>query len=101
MSKRYKAKRRERYTRKKQFSCTHQFKDVYYGSKCVLCGLFYPAGGAPWDEPWNGDDDFEVEDGDSWCGNCSNTGYVNCHCGGDLCVCENQGEMPCPVCGGF
>jgi hypothetical protein len=25
---------------------------------------------------------------------------VPCHCGGDLCVCENYGYAPCPVCGG-
>lgn len=34
-----------------------------------------------------------------YCDRCSNTGYIACHCGGDLCVCMNQGEMPCPKCG--
>lgn len=35
-----------------------------------------------------------------YCFECNNTGTVNCECGGDLCVCMNNGEMPCPVCGG-
>lgn len=35
-----------------------------------------------------------------WCSTCHNTGWVNCYCGGDLCVCENNGEEPCPMCGG-
>lgn len=28
----------------------HDFKEVYYGSECVRCGLLYPHGTAPWDE---------------------------------------------------
>jgi len=36
-----------------------------------------------------------------WCDKCQNTGYVDCLCGGDLCVCENNGEMPCPFCDGI
>jgi len=35
-----------------------------------------------------------------WCETCHNTGYVNCYCGGDLCICENNGEEECPSCGG-
>lgn len=35
-----------------------------------------------------------------WCSTCQNTGYVDCYCGGDICVCENNGEEPCPACGG-
>ncbi len=34
-----------------------------------------------------------------WCDRCGNLGVIICHCGGDLCVCENQGEYPCPDCG--
>lgn len=30
---------------------THDFHDVYYGTTCRKCQLFFPAGGAPWDEP--------------------------------------------------
>jgi len=36
----------------------------------------------------------------TWCDTCQNTGSVDCYCGGDLCVCENHGEMLCPSCGG-
>ena len=51
-------------------------------------------------------DDFALEEYDeeemaassSWCDHCHNTGYLNCHCGGDLCVCELNGEYPCPYC---
>ena len=35
-----------------------------------------------------------------WCDTCQNTGRVDGYCGGDLCVCENQGEMECPRCDG-
>lgn len=34
------------------------------------------------------------------CPHCHATGEVNCHCGGDLCICENYGDAPCPVCQG-
>lgn len=37
---------------------------------------------------------------DGYCDTCQNTGYVDCHCGGDLCVC-GAGEIECPVCGGM
>lgn len=33
------------------------------------------------------------------CPKCDGVGSVDCHCGGDLCVCENYGEIPCPMCG--
>lgn len=29
---------------------------------------------------------------------CGGTGYLNCYCGGDLCVCGNFGEVECPGC---
>ena len=32
------------------------------------------------------------------CPQCDGHGDVDCHCGGDLCVCENQGRAPCPLC---
>ena len=35
-----------------------------------------------------------------YCDRCQNTGTVDCHCGGDLCVCENYGEKECPCCHG-
>ncbi|HRE42774.1 MAG TPA: hypothetical protein PKY87_02260 [Terricaulis sp.] len=35
-----------------------------------------------------------------YCHCCNNDGVVNCYCGGDLCVCENYGEMDCPRCYG-
>ena len=35
-----------------------------------------------------------------YCAECNNTGWIDCHCGGDLCVCENNGEEICPYCGG-
>lgn len=37
-----------------------------------------------------------------YCATCNNTGEIDCYCGGDLCVCENNGVEPCPDCdGGF
>lgn len=40
----------------------------------------------------------EGDDDEGWCDTCQNTGSVDCHCGGDLCVCDNGGEFPCPNC---
>ncbi|URI15927.1 hypothetical protein [Brevundimonas albigilva] len=34
------------------------------------------------------------------CPRCLGDGTVDCHCGGDLCVCDNYGERDCPVCHG-
>ena len=45
-------------------------------------------------------DDFDYEDGLVNCPHCGGFGHVECHCGGDLCVCDNYGEAPCYVCGG-
>lgn len=42
----------------------------------------------------------EVPDGQELCPRCDGSGGVACHCGGDLCFCENQGDRPCPLCGG-
>jgi hypothetical protein len=46
--------------------------------------------------------DFEpdIPDGYVLCPRCDGHQEVPCHCGGDLCVCENYGEKPCPLCGG-
>lgn len=44
----------------------------------------------------NDDSDFEESDEREYCATCGNTGYVDCHCGGDLCVCRWNGERPCP-----
>ncbi|MGX1693184.1 hypothetical protein [Brevundimonas naejangsanensis] len=45
--------------------------------------------------------DFDYGDDDSvTCPRCSGGGTVDCHCGGDLCVCENYGERDCPTCHG-
>lgn len=44
---------------------------------------------------WDFDD---IEDQDNWCERCHNTGELDCHCGGDLCVCTNYGTYPCPDC---
>ena len=32
-----------------------------------------------------------------YCVTCQNTGEIDCHCGGDLCVCGAY-ELPCPDC---
>jgi len=42
------------------------------------------------------DDDFEADD--VYCFECNNMGIIPCECGGDICVCMNNGEMPCPYC---
>lgn len=34
------------------------------------------------------------------CPRCSGWGEIDCHCGGDLCVCQNYGCAPCPLCHG-
>lgn len=61
---------------------------------------FLPADHPDDKPPYQFDDD-AAEDmfGDDWCPTCHNTGYIECYCGGDNCVCGNNGEMPCPRCG--
>lgn len=34
------------------------------------------------------------------CPHCMGAGDVPCHCGGDLCICDNDGYEMCPVCFG-
>lgn len=41
-----------------------------------------------------------IPDGHVLCPRCDGHQVVNCHCGGDLCICDNHGEEPCPFCGG-
>lgn len=64
---------------------------------------------APESDPTNG-----VEVVRCWCGvegpydelhddavfdqDCGGSGVLYCECGGDLCVCHNHGEVPCPGC---
>lgn len=40
----------------------------------------------------------EFDDEPEWCDTCDNLGVVNCLCGGDICVCRNNGEKECPDC---
>jgi len=44
--------------------------------------------------------DYEYDDLDEGviCPRCMGDGSVSCHCGGDLCVCDNYGERDCPTC---
>lgn len=44
------------------------------------------------------DDEDDFDPLNEWCETCHNTRWIDCHCGGDLCICENNGEMPCPDC---
>jgi hypothetical protein len=44
-------------------------------------------------------DDGSYDDGpDDYCEHCQNTGEIDCNCGGDLCVCTNNGTRPCVHC---
>lgn len=56
-----------------------------------------------WDGPWDGNNEDYIDDddddfGEKWCAECNNMGIIECDCGGDLCVCENNGEIECPAC---
>jgi hypothetical protein len=73
MSKRYKAKRRARYYRRRYGD------DSCVGPDRCWCGVENPYY-APQTE------------------NCGGTGSVDCRCGGDLCVCHNHGEVECFGC---
>jgi hypothetical protein len=41
--------------------------------------------------------DAEIDDRE-YCMTCNNLGIIPCECGGDICVCMNNGEMLCPEC---
>lgn len=43
-------------------------------------------------------EEFEPSDPEEWCEHCQGTGEIDCYCGGDLCVCSNNGTEPCPYC---
>ena len=46
-------------------------------------------------------DEFDFDDDDpAICPKCMGQCSVDCYCGGDLCVCDNYGEMDCPLCHG-
>lgn len=46
------------------------------------------------------DDEFEHDQwGEPLCEFCEGWGYTDCFCGGDLCVCLEGPEIPCPRCG--
>ena len=76
MSKRYKLKRRERYYRRApDFTITDEDNPPCW------CGV---------------ENHYYAEVG----GNCGGTGMLDCHCGGDLCVCHNHGEVECFGCPG-
>lgn len=65
----------------------------------------------PVEEPIPTDDD-ESDGITCWCGahgtyeelfspvreRCGGLGIIDCHCGGDLCVCHNHGEVECFGC---
>lgn len=63
--------------------------------KSVHCCPAGDSGGAMSDEieDWDG-----CEDEPEYCFECNNMGIIPCECGGDICVCLNNGEMPCPYC---
>jgi len=42
----------------------------------------------------------ERDAGPGWCDMCQNTGWIECMCGGDTCLCANNGVVVCPYCGG-
>lgn len=55
--------------------------------------------GIGYDEECEDCEDEEEDDCDGeYCFTCNNIGIVPCECGGDICVCLNNGEMPCPDC---
>lgn len=41
----------------------------------------------------------ELFDGAVYAESCGGSGYLDCHCGGDQCVCHHHGqEVECPGC---
>lgn len=46
------------------------------------------------------DDQEPLEDEQEPCIQCNGDGWKLCRCGGDICICDNGGEMDCPACNG-
>ena len=44
------------------------------------------------------DEGESIDDDREYCFECNNLGFIPCQCGGDICVCEDAGGMPCPFC---
>lgn len=40
----------------------------------------------------------DCDDEFPFCDRCQNMGTIDCFCGGDMCICEWNGERPCPYC---
>src|SRR5689334_12172354 len=38
-------------------ACKCEWQEEYYGVRCIKCEMFYPHGGAPWEEGFDDDDD--------------------------------------------
>lgn len=41
---------------------------------------------------------YDEMDCDAYCETCGNLGSIVCDCGGDICICDNYGDEPCPEC---
>lgn len=44
------------------------------------------------------DDGYDDEMDEEPCAKCDGWGYIDCFCGGDFCICSNNGEEPCWNC---
>lgn len=81
MSKRYKAKRRMAYHIRKFTGLEpHEFTSQYLPSESCWCGVKNPYYAPVHHQT------------------CGGMGIIDCHCGGDLCVCHNHGEVECFGC---
>ena len=79
--------------------CTFSYRLNTNDPTLSLC--FEPIAPVPQDDEYEDYDQSGDDDDREECQACDGFGWVNCHCGGDLCICENNGEAPCMKCGGF
>lgn len=62
------------------WNCKHRWIEVYYGTLCGICDVFYAHGCAPWDDYEDyGEDEYPDDDyeGDGDCFHCGGDGYVD------------------------
>lgn len=83
-------------------SFNHEWKEEYYGYRCVRCDMFYAFGQAPWEESDDDDydDDFGDDESSDYSPACPDCWHKEeyCECGELPPEARHDDDCPCPCC---